>query len=445
MKNLKDLISNSKNDIIKSIQDLVSINSIQAEASDKMPFGKGVDDALRFTLNLGKQMGFKTFYGNGYYGYIEIGEGKDLIGILAHLDVVPVENPANWTHPPFSGKIQDNKLYGRGAADDKGPLLAALYAMKAIKESNIKLNKRIRLILGTNEETDWKGIDKYLELEEMPSCGFTPDANFPLINAEKGLLQIKLSSKEKNDFILKGGGALNSVPDSCTYIGPKISHLINRVESLKYEFESSDNALKTIGKPAHSSKAFEGINAIGRMTLVLQKENINSPAVSFLATQIGEDYNGKNIFGNFEDNVSGKITVNIGKVCIDNKNQEIYLDIRYPVTKTEDEVINLLKNKTNEYNLNFEIVGRLNPLYVPIDNFLVKALRNVFEDITNLDSTPISSGGATYARALKNCVAFGALFPGKPKLAHQDNEYIDLDDLMKSVLIYASAIQKIGS
>lgn len=445
MKKLGNSINILKDDLVKSIQDLISIKSVQSKAQDKMPFGKGVDDALRFTLNLGKEMGFKTFYGDGYYGYIETGEGEELIGILAHLDVVPVENPNNWTYPPFEGIIHNNRLYGRGSIDDKGPLLAALYAMKAVKDSGVKLNKRIRLILGTNEETDWKGINKYLQLEEIPSCGFTPDANFPLINAEKGLLQVKISSKENNEFILKGGGALNSVADTCTYEGSKIEKLKNISQTLSYEFQSSNNFFKTIGKSTHSAKADLGINAIGRMALVLKKENIRSSIIDFLANEIGEDYNGKNIFGNLQDDASGKITVNIGKIDIDNKKQEFYLDIRYPVTKKKYEILALLKNKTTEYNFNIGIVGELKPLYLPADHTLVKILRDVFEEVTGLDSTPISSGGATYARALDNCVAFGTLFPGKPKLAHQDDEYIDLNDLMKSTLIYFMAIKRIGS
>jgi len=444
MEKFEDVISALKDDLIKSIQELVSINSIEDTPKDGMPFGKGVDDALKFTLDLGKELGFKTFYGDGYYGYIEMGHGEDLIGILAHLDVVPVENPDNWTYPPFSGEVKDEKLYGRGSVDDKGPLLAALYAMKTVMENNVELNKRIRLILGTNEETHWKGINKYLELEEVPSCGFTPDSDYPLINAEKGLLQVKLSYTDTSTFTLNGGGALNSVPDSCTYEGSQIHQLVETASLLKYKYNSSTNFFKTIGKPAHSAKAYEGINAIGRMAIILHKKDITSSLISFMANEIGEDCHGENIFGAFEDDVSGKITVNMAKLSINKEKQDLYMDIRYPVTKSEDEVINLLKSKVSSYGLHLEITDSLPSLHVPIDHPLVKTLRQVFEDVTGLDSTPISTGGATYARALSNCVAFGPLFPGKPKLAHQDNEYVDLNDLMKSVLMYAMVIERLG-
>jgi len=444
MEKFKDVISDLKDDLIKSIQELVSINSIEDTPKDDMPFGKGVDDALRFTLNLGKELGFKTFYGDGYYGYIEIGDGDELIGILAHLDVVPVENPDNWAYPPFSGQIHDDKLYGRGSVDDKGPLLAALYAMKTVMQSDVKLNKRIRLILGTNEETQWKGIEKYLELEEVPSCGFTPDSDYPLINAEKGLLQVKLSYTDKSTFTLNGGGALNSVPDNCTYEGPQIDQLVETASLLKYKYDSSTIFFKTLGKPSHSAKAHKGINAIGRMVTILHKENITSSLIDFMGNEIGEDYNAHNIFGIFEDDVSGKITFNMAKVSIDKEKQELFIDIRYPVTKSEKEVINLLKNKASNYGLHLEIISSLPPLYIPIQHPLIKTLRQIFEHVTGLDSTPISTGGATYARSLNNCVAFGPLFPGKSKLAHQNNEYIDLNDLMKSVLMYAMAIERLG-
>jgi len=444
MEKFKDVISDLKDDLIKSIQELVSINSVEDTPKDDMPFGKGVDDALRFTLNLGKELGFKTFYGDGYYGYIEIGDGDELIGILAHLDVVPVENPDNWAYPPFSGQIHDDKLYGRGSVDDKGPLLAALYAMKTVMQSDVKLNKRIRLILGTNEETQWKGIEKYLELEEVPSCGFTPDSDYPLINAEKGLLQVKLSYTDTSTFTLNGGGALNSVPDNCTYEGPQIDQLVETASLLKYKYDSSTIFFKTLGKPSHSAKAHKGINAIGRMVTILHKENITSSLIDFMGNEIGEDYNAHNIFGIFEDDVSGKITFNMAKVSIDKEKQELFIDIRYPVTKSEKEVINLLKNKASNYGLHLEIISSLPPLYIPIQHPLIKTLRQIFEHVTGLDSTPISTGGATYARSLNNCVAFGPLFPGKSKLAHQNNEYIDLNDLMKSVLMYAMAIERLG-
>jgi len=181
------------------------------------------------------------------------------------------------------------------------------------------------------------------------------------------------------------------------------------------------------------------------MAILLHKGNIKSSLTRFIANEIGEDCHGENIFGIYEDDVSGKITINVAKVSIDTEQQELFLDIRYPVTKDEEEVITLLKNKASTYNLRFEAIGRLQPLYVPLENPLVKTLRAIYEEVTGLDSTPISTGGATYARALDNCVAFGTLFPGKPKLAHQDNEYVDLNDLMKSVLMYAMAIEKLGS
>lgn len=444
MKKFEGIIKELGDELIKSIQSLVSINSVEGDPLPGMPFGKEVDDCLKFTLQLGNDLGFNTVYGDGYYGYIEMGEGEELIGILAHLDVVPVENPKNWSFPPFAGKISDNKLYGRGSVDDKGPLLAALYAMKAVKDSGVQLNKRIRLILGTNEETRWECINKYLEKEEIPSCGFTPDSDYPLINAEKGLLQVKLSSSTKNEFNLEGGGAINSVPDYCIYSGDGIEGLIESALLSKYDYTYEGQHLSIKGKSAHSAKAWRGINAIARLVLILNKENITSPLISFMTNEIGEDCYGENVFGNFEDEVSGKITINMARVLIERASEELYIDIRYPVTKTEQEVVNLLKESASKYGLKLEIIQSVPPLYVSEDNFLVKTLREIFEEVTGLDSTPISTGGATYARAMENCVAFGPLFPGKPKVAHENDEYIDLDDLMKSVLMYAMAIEKLG-
>ncbi|WP_051569205.1 M20 family metallopeptidase [Alkaliphilus transvaalensis] len=442
MANIQNAVSKLKDELIKNLQKLIAIDSVEAPALEGMPFGEGVDEALRFVLKLADEMGFKTKYHEGYYGYVEMGEGTDLIGLLAHLDVVPTGDPEKWTYPPFKGEIHDNKLYGRGAIDDKGPLLAALYSMKVIKDSDIPLNKRVRLILGTNEETHWKGITKYKELEEAPHYGFTPDSDFPLINAEKGLLQIKLSLPRGADFSLKGGEALNSVADHCTYVGKNLSNIVEN-ENIKVETNQDQATILFHGKSVHSAKSWQGLNAIGLAGETLSKAGAHTKLLDFISNEIALDCYGSNIFGKFEDEASGKLTINMGKILIGDQTQELYLDIRYPVTKTKDEVLTPLQNKAIEYDLSFEILDSLPSLYVPKDHFLVETLRSVFEEETKLDSTPLSTGGATYARAFDNFVAFGALFPGEEKTAHQRDEYISIDSLLKCCSIYTKALSKL--
>ncbi|MCC5911183.1 MAG: dipeptidase PepV [Clostridiaceae bacterium] len=440
MDELKQVVENNQEQLIASIQDLVKINSVEGEPMEGMPFGEGVDQALKFALELGEALGFKTVYQDGYYGYIEMGEGKELIGILGHLDVVPVEKPETWSFPPFEGQIYNNRIYGRGALDDKGPTLAALYAMKAVKESGIKLNKRVRLILGTNEETHWKGINKYLEKEEIPSIGFSPDSDFPMINAEKGLLQLRLYIDKGTHFQVTGGSALNSVPDSFHYKGEDIHKVATAAANLNYDYKIENNSITILGKAAHSAKGWEGINAIARGAIALTSENITSPILEFISKEVEEDVYCRNIFGNYYDDVSGKLTFNVAKIRIDDKKQEVFVDVRLPVTKQKQEVLDILTKGLSPYNISLEELDSLPALYVPEDHYLIKTLRKVYEETTGMNGAPIATGGATYARAIENCVAFGSLFPGEEKTAHKSNEYIAIDSLMKSTLIYANAI-----
>ena len=217
----------NKDELIKNLQELIKIPSVHSESNNvNEPFGENTIKALEYTLNLGKKLGFKTKNIDGYCGYIEFGEGPELIGIVGHLDVVP--EGENWTYPPFDARIEDNKMYGRGAIDDKGPVMASLYAMKAVmdycSENNISINKRVRLILGLNEERDWKCINYYKGHEEIPSIGFSPDADFPCIYAEKGLLSpfliMDYSNFKDKDIILSdincNNNPLNVVPKYCS-------------------------------------------------------------------------------------------------------------------------------------------------------------------------------------------------------------------------------------
>ena len=202
----ENYILNNRKKIIESVCDLITYPSISTETHNpRAPFGDSCSDVLKHFLNLASDLGFKTKNVDGYCGYVEFGEGDELIGIIGHLDVVPA-NEDDWTYSPFVPTIVDNKIYGRGAIDDKGPVIASLFAMKSvmdyINENNIPINKRIRLIVGLNEEKDWKCIDYYKTHEEIPSLGFSPDADFPCIYAEKSVISLTLSDDISNIYSL---------------------------------------------------------------------------------------------------------------------------------------------------------------------------------------------------------------------------------------------------
>lgn len=218
MKIIKEKIESNFNDFVADLQSVIKIPSVYEEDNSKYPFGKNIDDALKEMLSIAEKLGLKTYCDpNGYYGYAEYGSGEEMVGVLGHIDVVPAGDLKKWNTNPFDPVIVDGKLFGRGTQDDKGPTLAAMYAFKALLDSNATINKKIRFIYGTDEENLWKGINEYNKKEKILHYGFTPDASFPLIYAEKGLLQVDLVAKNETDIRLKGGDAYNSVPSNVSY------------------------------------------------------------------------------------------------------------------------------------------------------------------------------------------------------------------------------------
>ena len=441
--NFKNKIKNYETEMKEMLGKLISFESILDENDSNYPFGKEIDNCLKEILNIFENMGFETFYGNGYYGYAEIGTGDELIGILGHLDVIPAGNIDNWDFPPFKLTENSGKLYGRGSVDDKGPIVSTLFAVKALMDSNVELNKRIRFIFGVDEENLWRSIDKYLENEEKPDMGFTPDSSFPMIHAEKGLLQFKLTTDSGSYIKLKGGNAFNAVPDKIIYESNKADLIAKNLAKLNYNYKKENNKITVFGQGAHASKPYNGKNAITRLTEALVASNIKNKSLNFINDKIANDHHGKNIFGDCSDTPSGKLTINLGKINLNEDKQELSFDIRIPVTKDKETIIKEIKKTANKYNLKYEEYDYLDSLYVPKDHYLIKTLSKVYKKETNLDPTPLTSGGATYARAIDDCVAFGPVFPGQEKVEHQANEYIKTDSLIKCSNIYAQAIYKL--
>lgn len=333
-------ILENKQNIIGSLCDIITYPSVSEENSNShFPFGKACSDCLKYFLNLANFLGFRTKNIDGYCGYAEFGEGKELIGIVGHLDVVPAIEE-DWTYLPFTPTIANGRIYGRGTIDDKGPVIASLYAMKAvmeyIKDNNITLNKRIRLIVGLNEEKNWKCIEHYKQTEEIPTISFSPDSDFPCIYAEKSVISIMLKeplpiinsssifSKIKQPVIHIeeidcGNNAINVVPKICSIvfsinkplvITSVISFLKKTIEKYNYDidiYKIDNNRIKltSYGVASHSAHPELGVNAISKLIIVFQdllKEcKINIPILSKFCEYIGDDYFGVNIGLNMED------------------------------------------------------------------------------------------------------------------------------------------------
>jgi len=462
-------IDELSDEIIFKTSRLIQIPSVYEKSNNpNMPFGKNVNNALLYTLSLGEELGFRTKNIDGYCGYIEFGEGEELVGIIGHLDVVPEGD--GWTYPPFSGTVHNGCIYGRGAIDDKGPVISSLYAMKAVMD-NAKINKRVRLILGLNEETEWKCIKYYKEHEEIPTIGFSPDADFPCIYAEKGFLSLKINadySEYLNESIVITslnckGNAINVVPKECECTlkidtskldsDLLINQISTTIERFDYNIQIenlSDEEIKLLsfGVSAHAAHPNLGVNAISQLLVLLQYiynyYNLNISILHFFNTYINTEYNGASLGLSSQDE-SGDFTLNVGTINIENNIIKIGLNIRVPVTVSLNTVENTIKKIANKYkNITIEHLGAKEPLYIPKDNYLVSILCGTFNKITGLNTDPIAIGGATYARAFENCISFGANMPGHKDMCHQIDEFVEAENLILASKIYAEAIYELA-
>ena len=261
-----------KRDCVAAIQELVSFPSVLNENQGVTPFGQAIQDVLEHTLKLTEKLGFSTYLDpEGYYGYAEIGQGERLLAVLCHLDVVPAGDLANWETPPFEAVIKDGHLHGRGVQDDKGPSMMALFALKALLDAGLSLRKRVRFIFGTDEETLWRCMGRYNQLEEVADMGFAPDSSFPLTYAEKGLLQAKLIGIGDKELKLEAGQAYNVVPAKASYQGPLLADVQVELDKLGFDYELADDSLTVLGLSRHAKDAAKGVNAIVRLTKALRK------------------------------------------------------------------------------------------------------------------------------------------------------------------------------
>lgn len=434
-----------KKQALASLERLIKVPSYLQDATENAPFGQDILDSLKKCLDLFKEEGFSTFIDpEGYYGYAEIGEGKETFGILCHLDVVPAGDVSLWDTPPFEATVKDNVIYGRGVQDDKGPTIAALYAVKSLLDAGVVLNKKIRFIFGTDEENLWRCMDQYHKKEKGIDMGIAPDANFPVIYAEKGLLQAYLTGKGTSDFTFEGGSALNVVADTATYTGDKAEEVAESLKALNYDFSQDGNKISVKGKAIHSKDAPEGINANTRLAEALLP-HYNHPALELLGGVIKDDANGVSLLGEVKDEASGALTFNAATVSITPELSKIGLDIRIPVTIDKEKLANDLAKKVTEFDLTYEEFDFLDSLYVPIDSELVTTLLGAYRDMTGDMREPMISGGATFARTMDNCVAFGAMFEKTKDTMHQANEAWPLDEMEQTMAIYAEAIYRLCS
>lgn len=428
---------------VKTLERLISVPSYNQPVEEGAPFGKGIRNALDEMMKICDELGFKTYEDpDGYYSYAEVGSGDKIFGVICHLDTVPAGDLGKWKHNPFKGTVINDAVYGRGSQDDKGPGIAALYAVKALMDQGYHFNQRIRFIYGTDEEILWRGIAEYNKKEAPIDSGISPDAEFPLIYAEKGLQQSYLVGPGTDQLKINLKNAFNAVPDSAVYDGPKQDEVKAALDKHGFEYISDGNSITVIGKSVHAMMAPEGTNAVLRLAIALD-DVFDFKPLDFIGKLFKEDATGSNVLGDVRDE-SGQLTFNISSLEINENETRMQIDLRIPVTIDRDNLLAKLSKQVAAYDLKYVHFDYLAPLYVPKDSKLVQTLMKVYKKQTgDVDAEPQISGGATFARTMNNCVAFGGMLPTTPDYMHQANEQWPLPDMYKAMEIYAQAIKKL--
>ena len=457
----KQEVLNHKEDLLKDLFELLSVRSILGtDITEETPFGSGPREALDLILSFGKRDGYKTKLVENKAGHIEVGQGEELFGILGHVDVVPVVE-ADWTSHPFKPEIRDGKIFARGSLDDKGPTMAAYYAVKLLDKLGVKWNKRVRVIIGSDEETGFRCVEAYFKHEEQPASGFTPDAMFPLVYAEKARatfdhkLKFVLEDGNYNYKLVKfnGGQVLNMV------IASAKAELVGEVSDIKEKFENflvqekldgevtvEDTIKLTLkGKAAHGSTPQYGINGATKLAEFLSTlglDNNGKNFVNYIVEKLANDPFGEKLGIDYSDNEMGEATYNYGILDYDLEKKVgiVSTDCRHPMKF--DLVARL--NGVKVDNIDIEVTSTKEAHYVPKDDELVTTLMDVYRKHTgDTKNDAFVLGGGTYARCLKKGVAFGLLFPGKEDTMHQANEYLEVEDLLLATAIYAEGIYKL--
>ena len=440
---IEENIENMKTDLAE----LVSYNTV-LDTSVK-PFGENNRKVLDKAIELMNNKGFDTKNLDYYCGYGQIGQGDETIGVVAHLDIVPAGD--GWDSNPFEMVEKDGYLFGRGVSDDKGAAVASMYALKYLLDENYPLTKKVRLILGCNEETGSRCVAHYAQVEGHFDYGFTPDGNFPGIYAEKGMVFANVIGHNTKIIDIKGGDVSNAVCKrvECelplnSFNEEKFKAYLNE-NNIKFDYVVEDTVEVTVyGVSAHASTPDLGVNAFSYLMEALYHADFNDSFVNWFDKNFALEVHGEKIgFLDLQDDISNT-SINFGIVKKNGNDIAITLDMRFPVKTTYDKCFALLNKLSEEEN---EVVCEegINPLYFDINSPFIKALKKAYEDVTGDHETKMEAiGGGTYAKELHNCIAFGCEFPDGDNHIHDVNERLSVEEFKKQVELYVQAIKNLN-
>lgn len=459
-------VENRKEDLLKDLFDLLSVPSVRDDelATTDAPVGPGPKNALLKFLEIGERDGFVSKNVENIAGHLEYGTGEELMGIFGHVDVVPVGT--GWETDPFKPEIRDGKIFARGASDDKGPSMGAYYALKIIKELGLPVSKRVRFVIGTDEESGWKCMDRYMAVEEKPDFGFAPDAEFPIINGEKGNTSINLAFPGTNGeeiqlVSFESGFRVNMVPESATAVVRLVKEA--DIEALSTTFakyidespvtgsmEVSDDLVTFVvkGKSAHGASPASGVNGGTYLAAFLNQLSFGEGAAAYLTAItnfIHKDTAGKNLGIYHSDDIMGETTANAGLFSFKEGGQDntVTVNIRYPKGTTASVMSEAMLSLVSALGGTTDIISERQPHYVSEEDEMVKTLLAVYEEHTGLKGHGQVIGGGTFGQLLERGVAYGAMFPDSVDTMHQANEFMTVDDLINATVIYADAIYRL--
>lgn len=429
MTEIRKYLEAHKQEMIDLLAELVAIPSIQGKAEEGAPFGREPARALEVMLKKCEEAGFKVDNVENYAGSADINDLPAELAVLTHLDVVPVGS--GWTTDPFVLRYEadTDKLIGRGAIDDKGPAVAAFFAARAVKELGLPLKKGIRLIFGTNEENGSADLAYYRKKRELPPMVFTPDGEYPLINAEKGMLRVYFSSDFDDDEILEiqAGTVINAVPQFCT-----VTMDSDEDEPVEAVYE---------GTSAHASTPEKGENAITQFLDGYCGENMLLCGLAELFPH-GE-FNGKNCGLGFSDELSGDMTCVLS--MLNTENGRIYggIDIRFPLDRKKAEISSIICDALESAGFTVDSCDGVEPHCTDENSTFVQTLLKTYERVTGDKGRCIAIGGGTYVHEIEGGVAFGAEFSNEDGHMHSPDEFITAANLLKNAEIMAEAMAEL--
>lgn len=471
LKQIDSMVSSLKDELTSTLQAFVQIPSVKSTPTPDAPFGVSIQQALLFFMKQCQDFGFNAVERNGLYGFADFGSGEKMFGVFGHLDVVPAGN--GWSVPPFSGTILDNKIISRGTMDDKGGLICALFAMRALQKLGFEPQKTIRLFFGCDEETNFTCIDTYVRDEKLPDSSIVVDGNFPVTYYEKGIFHFKftcpLSSKNANPIkieALQGGEKCNVVAGEAmaifniplslqTQFQQKVeqfqitlnnlNHAAGPAKFMMKKLDENRVQIEVDGHKAHSSLAPQGLSAIAILLMFLSSidEIQGKDFFDFFADKVGYRVHGEGLSIFAQDEESGKLTANPGILNLQGNAIELQFDVRYPVTTSIAKMHEAILESISKTDIHFQSIEEIAPMRTDPDGVHVKTLMETYTACTGISINPTAMGGITYAHIIPEACAFGPNHPGVKKLAHMADEYADLNELLETTRIYAKALYQL--